>query len=191
MENQSFTCSSLTLEEHLETPTYGLWNLNFDGASRGNPGPSGFGACIRNSIGEVVAIIVSPFPIDTNNILEAHALLAGLILDNQGYFYRLHIEGDSSVIIDACIHRRIISWKLKYVLNQIWRLLDECLDVCILHIYREGNKVADFLSNLGCDGVVSTFHPLPIIEKHKVLKNIFQADMEASTSSASEVFRDC
>ena len=98
----------------------------------------------------------------------------------------------SIVIIDACILRRIISWKLKYVLNQIWRLLDECEDVCISHIYREGNKVADFLSNLGCDGVVvSTFQPLPIIEKHKVLKNIFQADMEASTSSASEVFRDC
>ena len=130
-------------------PTYGLWNLNFDGASRGNPGPSGFGACIRNSSGEVVVIIVSPLPIDTNNIAEAHALLPGLILAKNGYFHRLHIEGDSSIIIDACIHRCIISWKLKYVLNQIWRLLDECLDVCILHIYQEGNKVADFFIQFG------------------------------------------
>ena len=76
-------------------PAYGFWKLNFDGASRGNPGPSGFGACIRNSSGEVVAITVSPLPIDTNNTAEAHALLAGLILAKQGYFHWLHIEGDS------------------------------------------------------------------------------------------------
>ena len=115
--------------------SFGLWKLNFDGASKGNPGPSGFGACIRNSFGEVVALTISPLPIDTNNITDAHALLAGLLLAKQGCFTRLHIEGDSSVIIDACIHRHIFSWKLKYVLNKIWRLLDECLDVFISHIF--------------------------------------------------------
>ena len=85
-------------------PSSGFWKLNFDGASRGNPGPSGFGACIRNYFGEVVEIKISPLPIDTNNIAEAHALLAGLLLAKQGCFNRLHIEGDSSVIIEACIH---------------------------------------------------------------------------------------
>ena len=56
-----------------------------------------------------MAITISPLPIDTNNIAKAYALLAGLILAKQVYFHRLHIEGDSLVIIDACIHRRIIS----------------------------------------------------------------------------------
>ena len=92
---------------------------------------------------------MSPLPIGTNNIAEAHALLAGLLLAKQGCFNRLHIEGDSSVIIDACIHRRIISWKLKYVLKQIWRLLDECLEVCLSHTFHEGNKVADFFIKFG------------------------------------------
>ena len=157
--------------------------MNFDGASRGNPGPSGCGACLRNSFEEVVAIIVSPFPIDTNNIMEAHALLVELLLAKQGYFNRLHIEGYSLFIIDSCIHRRIISWKLKYVLKKIWRLLDECSDVCISHIYQEGNKVVDFLSKLVCDGViVYTFHTLPFIEQHMDLKNIIQNDMVASIS---------
>ena len=56
----------------------------------------------------------------------------------------------------------------------------------------KGIKLWIFLSNLGCDGiVVSTFQPLPIIEKHKVLKNLIQADMVASTSLTLEVFRDC
>ena len=75
--------------------------------------------------------------------------MAGLLLAKQGYFNRLHVEGDSSVIIDACKHRRIISWKLKYVLNQIWRLLDEFLEVCISYTYQDGNKVADFFIKLG------------------------------------------
>ena len=141
-------------------PDEGYWKLNFDGASRGNPGPFGFGACIRNSEGDVVAITVSPLPINTNNMVEAQALLASLILAKQGNFWLLHIEGDSSVIINACIHRTIFSWKLKYILIQIWRLLDECMDVCISHTYREGKQVADFLSNLGCDGLLDfTLYP--------------------------------
>ena len=127
---------------------------------------------------------MSPLPIDTNSIVEAHALLAGLLLAKQGCFNRLHIEGDSTVIIDACIHRRIISWKLKYVLNQIWRLPDECLEFFLSHNFFEGNKVVEFLSNLGCDGVnVSTFHSMPFIEQHKVLKNLIHDDMEAANTS--------
>ena len=48
----------------------------------------------------------------------------------------------------------------------------------------KGIKLQIFLSNLGCDGVnVSTFHSLPFIELHKVLKNLIHDDMEASNSS--------
>ena len=49
----------------------GYWKLNFDGASRGNPGNSSLGACIGDSNGEVVALTTSPFPISINNIAEA------------------------------------------------------------------------------------------------------------------------
>ena len=146
--NHSSTSLS-TRKNFWRPPAFGLWKLNFDGASRGNHGPSSFGACIRDPSSQVVAIIVSPLTIDTNNIAEAQALLAGLILAKQGCFHRLHIEGDSSVIIDACIHRCIFSWKLKYVLNQIWRLLDECLDISISNIFREGNKVANSFIKFG------------------------------------------
>ena len=126
---------------------------------------------------------MSPLPIGTNNIVEAHALLAGLLLAKQGCFNRLHIEGDSLVIIDACIYRRIISWKLKYVLNQIWRLLHECLEVFLSHTFCEGSKVADYLSNLGCDGVnISTFQTMPFIEQHKALKYLIHDDMEVANN---------
>ena len=149
--------------------------------SRGNLGNFGLGVCIRDSNGDIVAITASPFHIGTNNMAKAQALLAGLILAKQGNFCSLHIEGDSSVIIEACIHRRTFSWKLKYILNQIWRLLDECQNVCISHIFREGNQVADFLSNMGCDGLlISSLHPTSSVEKYDVLKRLIEVDKTPS-----------
>jgi hypothetical protein len=34
-------------------PPPGFWKLNFDGASKGNPGPTGFGAVIRDNTGKI------------------------------------------------------------------------------------------------------------------------------------------
>ena len=82
-----------------------------------------------------MAIITSHLPEGTNNMAELQALLAGLILAKQGKYRRLHIEGDFAIIINACIPRKIHSWKLKYILNQVWKQLDELQDVCISHIF--------------------------------------------------------
>ena len=71
---------------NLQTPTYrstvkwqppmpGFVKLNFDGASRGNPGQSGLGACIRDCIGKVLEISMAPVPIGTNNMAKAQSLL--------------------------------------------------------------------------------------------------------------------
>ena len=52
------------------------------------------------------------------------------------------------------------------------------------HTYHEGNKVVDFLSNLGCAGVTtSTLHPSLFIEEYMVLQNLIQDDLDASTSN--------
>ena len=51
----------------------------------------------------------------------------------------------------------------------------------------KGIKLQIYLSNLDCVGVTaSTVHPLPFIEKYKILQNLIQDDLEASTCSASE-----
>ena len=101
------------------SPSKGFWKLNFDGASRGNLRLSGLGACIRDSHGLVVAIATSPLPNGTNNMVEAQALLASLILAKRGNFCSLYFEGDSLVIINAHIHRKSYTWKLNYILTQI------------------------------------------------------------------------
>ena len=50
-----------------------------DGGSRGNPGPAGFGAVVRDgATGEVLAEVAEPIGVATNNVAEYRGLLAGL-----------------------------------------------------------------------------------------------------------------
>ena len=99
-----------------------FFKLNFDGGFRGNLGKSGLGACIRDCIGKVLAITMAPLPIGTKNMVEAQSLLSGLILAKKVNFHQVQIEGDPQVIISACVKRQSSSWKLKYVLQQIWNI---------------------------------------------------------------------
>jgi ribonuclease HI len=135
-------------------PSRNFLKLNFDGCSRGNPGKSGLGACIRNWQGEVVAIKADVLPVGTSNLAEAQALLAGLILAKRCNVSSIHIEGDSQVIINACLSRSSHTWKLSYILQQCWDLIDSFQDTCFSHTLREGNKLADCLANLGCEGSI-------------------------------------
>ena len=83
--------------------------LNFDGVSRANPGKLGLGACVRDSKGIVLAISSSPLPDGTNNSAETKALLVGLVLLKTGNFHRVHIEGDSQMVINSSIKRKSYS----------------------------------------------------------------------------------
>ena len=77
--------------------------LNFDGVSRGNSGKSGLRACVRDNKGIVLAISSSPLPDGNNNLAETQALLVGLVLLKTGNFHRVHIEGDSQMVINSYI----------------------------------------------------------------------------------------
>jgi len=50
-----------------QCPPLGFFKLNFDGASKGNLGPAGFGEVIRNSEGIISHIMVGNLGFDTNN----------------------------------------------------------------------------------------------------------------------------
>ncbi|GLJ24753.1 hypothetical protein SUGI_0473180 [Cryptomeria japonica] len=103
----------------------GWMKLNFDGASRGHPGWSGMGAIIRNEVGEVVRAISGPVEIATNNVAEISALEAGLRWCVNNGVVKLVIEGDSQVILNGDYH--------------------------IQHMFREGNKAANYLANMGIE----------------------------------------
>jgi hypothetical protein len=51
-------------------PPPGFHKVNFDGASKGNPGHSGYGAVIRNNLGQIQSLTAGNIGYDTNNSTE-------------------------------------------------------------------------------------------------------------------------
>jgi len=60
------------------SPLSGFIKLNFDGASKGNPGPLSFSAIFRNDQGYILHIIVVGIGHDTNNTPNLWDLIRGL-----------------------------------------------------------------------------------------------------------------
>ncbi|XP_059073555.1 uncharacterized protein LOC131874279 [Cryptomeria japonica] len=134
-------------------PDEGWLKLNFDGASRGNLGQVGIGCVVHNWEGKEVASLASPVGIITNNWAELLALVEGFLLCRKLEAKCLDIEGDLAIIVNALRKGSIPNWKLN-------TFLSKALDLCkgfdrftVNHIYREGNKRADELDNLGADGI--------------------------------------
>ena len=49
-----------------------------DGAARGNPGPAGYGAVVKDAEGRVLAETAEAIGVATNNVAEYRGLIAGL-----------------------------------------------------------------------------------------------------------------
>ena len=93
-------------------------------------------------------------------------MLFGLEFAKSLFIFKLHVEGDSSIIINASIKHHVCNWSIQYILHQVWSLLDSISECYIMHTYREGNLLADCLANLGINGVhINTFlSPLNLLD---------------------------
>ena len=58
-------------------PLARVFKLNFDGASRGNSGPPGYGGVCRYANGKVLAIYLGAIGSDTNNSTKLEGLIQG------------------------------------------------------------------------------------------------------------------
>ncbi|XP_057859048.1 uncharacterized protein LOC131067901 [Cryptomeria japonica] len=125
--------------------------LNFDGASRGNLGRSGVGAIIRNEVGEVVRAISGLVGVATNNVAEISVMEAGLQWCVNNGVVKLIIEGDSQVILNGVTKSVFQNWRLECWILRINMLLNLLGDYHIQHMFQEGNKVADYLANMGVE----------------------------------------
>jgi len=128
--------------------TYQIYS---DGASRGNPGPSGIGAVIYKD-GEVVHEIAEYLGVTTNNVAEYRALLAALDYCVKKKLEPIEIFADSQLMI------RQLQGMYKVKHPSIIPLHQKAKDYLkfikcdgYTHVPRERNKHADKLSNLGID----------------------------------------
>ncbi|MDQ1465003.1 MAG: ribonuclease / adenosylcobalamin/alpha-ribazole phosphatase, partial [Actinomycetota bacterium] len=127
-----------------------------DGGSRGNPGPAGYGAVVRDaSTGEVLAERYEFLGVVSNNVAEYRGLLAGLTaakeIDPEAY---VDVRCDSRLVVEQMSGR----WQVKH--PDMRPLVREGASlaasfgpghVSYTWIPRERNKDADRLANRAMD----------------------------------------
>ncbi|MGA9288538.1 MAG: reverse transcriptase-like protein [Anaerobacillus sp.] len=115
-----------------------------DGASAGNPGPSGAGVFIKGD-GQPVR---SSFPLGilTNHEAEFEALIHALLLCKEKHYRTLSVRTDSQLVSSAVDGRFVKNKAYQPYLTRCLALVDE-FDLCFIKwIPSSKNKMADVLA---------------------------------------------
>lgn len=127
-----------------------MLTIHIDGASRGNPGPSGIGVVIIKN-----KLIISEYDEfigkKTNNQAEYAALKKALqiasILDNE-----ITILSDSKLVVSQRKNKyRVRNKQIKIIFREISNLEKQFRTVIYRYIPRAKNHYADFLANRAID----------------------------------------
>ncbi|XP_023740298.1 uncharacterized protein LOC111888339 isoform X2 [Lactuca sativa] len=141
--------------EHLATQALSTTRtciLEFDGASKGNPGQAGAGAVLRTDDGNLICRLREGLGIATNNVAEYRAMILGLRFALSKGFTSIRVMGDSKLV---CMQVQGL-WKVKNQNISKWyeeakKLKDKFLCFQIDHVLRDLNSDADAQANLAVD----------------------------------------
>jgi probable phosphoglycerate mutase len=124
-----------------------------DGGARGNPGPAGYGAVVRDAAtGHVLAEVAEAIGVASNNVAEYGGLIAGL---------RAAVELDPDCTIEVRMDSKLVveqmsgRWQIKHAdMRRLAAQAREVVDpaqVSYTWVPRERNKAADRLANEAMD----------------------------------------
>ncbi|MFJ6196194.1 bifunctional RNase H/acid phosphatase [Micromonospora sp. NPDC092111] len=124
-----------------------------DGGSRGNPGPAGYGAVVRDpASGEVLLERAEAIGTATNNVAEYRGLIAGLEAAAELGAAEVDARMDSKLVVEQMCGR----WQIKHpglrpLAARAAALVDRFDTVRFSWIPRERNRHADALANAAMD----------------------------------------
>jgi probable phosphoglycerate mutase len=134
------------------SPSAEVFTAHCDGGSRGNPGPSGFGAVVEDAQGRTVAELSEFLGIQTNNYAEYHGLLAVLAWAIEHNAKRLLVISDSELMVKQMQGKYAVKSPVLKPLYEEARKMARRLDGFEMrHTLRGGNKDADRLANEAMD----------------------------------------
>ena len=124
-----------------------------DGGSRGNPGPAGYGAVVRDAAsGEVLREVAAGIGVASNNVAEYRGLIAGLEAARDLGADDVAVRMDSLLVVNQMSG----VWKVKHeamkpLASEAAKLVRALGKVSFRHIPREQNSHADRLANEAMD----------------------------------------
>ncbi len=124
-----------------------------DGASRGNPGPSGAGVVIEDAEGHLLEELSEYLGRGTNNEAEYRALILGLTRAAELGATEVEIRTDSELMARQISGvYRVKHPGLKPLFEEVGILLARFRRQSVTHLPREQNSQADKLANRAIDG---------------------------------------
>jgi len=128
-----------------------MYTLHFDGCSKSNPGKAGAGAVLYEHDVEVGAWSSFVGERKTNNEAEYSGLLLGLQKCLEKGVRQVNVKGDSLLVIRQMNGEyQVKSVLLLTLYKQAKEMVSLFDSVIFTHVYRNDNKRADELSNIGC-----------------------------------------
>jgi broad specificity phosphatase PhoE/ribonuclease HI len=124
-----------------------------DGGSRGNPGPAGYGAVVKDAdTGEVLAERNQAIGIETNNVAEYLGLIAGLTAAKELGASAVRVRMDSKLVVEQMSGR----WQVKHpsmrpLAREASQLSGGFAEITFEWIPRAQNSHADRLANEAMD----------------------------------------
>lgn len=126
--------------------------LEFDGGSRGNPGPAGIGVVIRAEDGTPIYTLGRYIGRATNNVAEYRALITALEEAKKLGATKIIIRGDSELIVRQMTGQyKVKHPDMKVLYDEAQRLIRGFASAKIEHNLRHKNDLADKLANLAMD----------------------------------------
>ena len=153
------TISVLEIEEGKISPgrtsprdTANSVTINVDGASRGNPGPSGIGYCIHDENGHVVERQGEFIGFATSRVAEYYAMKKGIERAIELGFRTVRFFSDSLMVVNQL--NGVFSIKnqdIQPIYNDIVKKLDFFEAISFTHVPRSQNTIADSEANGAID----------------------------------------
>ena len=129
-----------------------LFTLQFDGGSRGNPGPAGSGAVVLAADGTPIVTVGKFIGRATNNVAEYTGVIVALEEALKLGAKKISIKGDSELIIKQLKGEyRVKHPDMKVLYERAMNLIRKFDTVTIGHNLRHKNELADKLANLAMD----------------------------------------
>lgn len=126
--------------------------VEFDGGSRGNPGPAGIGVVVRAADGTSLLTLGRFIGRATNNVAEYTALVTALREALKLGAKRICVRGDSELVVRQMLGQyRVRHPDLVPLYHQAQDLYGQFEEAHIEHNARHRNALADKLANLAMD----------------------------------------
>jgi len=132
-----------------------------DGGSRGNPGPAGYGAVVReHPTGEILLERYGSLGVTTNNVAEYTGLIEGLKAALELDATHVDVRMDSKLVVEQMSGRwQIKNPGLRPLAAEAATLVNRLGHVTFDWIPRERNKAADALANRAMDEAAGIVRP--------------------------------